>query len=73
MEMEVNRKIANGEASIEMFRNVSQWHMPILTMTPDVIHATNDECIKCGMDDYVAKPFEEEQLYSAVARFFESD
>lgn len=41
-------------------------------MTADVIQASNEHCIKCGMDDYVSKPFEEEQLYSAVARFFES-
>ncbi|KAJ8563384.1 hypothetical protein K7X08_031836 [Anisodus acutangulus] len=41
-------------------------------MTADVIQATNEECMKCGMDDYVSKPFEEGQLYSAVACFFES-
>ncbi|XWS75863.1 hypothetical protein CRYUN_Cryun01aG0128500 [Craigia yunnanensis] len=71
-ESEVNEKLASGEASIEMYGNVSHWHIPILAMTADVIQATNDECLKCGMDDYVSKPFEEEQLYSAVARFFES-
>ena len=55
-----------------MFGNVAHWHTPILAMTADVIQASNEECMKCGMDDYVSKPFEEEQLYSAVARFFES-
>ncbi|KAM1358774.1 hypothetical protein ACFX15_045004 [Malus domestica] len=72
MESEVNEKIAAGEASVEMFGNVVNWHTPILAMTADVIQASNEECIKCGMDDYVSKPFEEDQLYSAVARFFES-
>ncbi|XVF21118.1 hypothetical protein REPUB_Repub12eG0062900 [Reevesia pubescens] len=71
-ESEVNQKIASGEASIEMYGNVFHWHIPILAMTADVIQATNEECMKCGMDDYVSKPFEQEQLYSAVARFFES-
>lgn len=55
-----------------MFGNVQKWHTPILAMTADVIQASNEECMKCGMDDYVSKPFEEDQLYSAVARFFES-
>jgi histidine kinase 2/3/4 (cytokinin receptor) len=41
-------------------------------MTADVIHATHDECLKSGMDGYVSKPFEEENLYQAVARFFDS-
>lgn len=72
MESEVNEKIVSGEASIEMYGNVHQWHIPILAMTADVIQTTNEECMKCGMDGYVSKPFEEEQLYSAVASFFES-
>ncbi|KAK6259574.1 hypothetical protein SCA6_014048 [Theobroma cacao] len=72
VESEVNEKIVSGEASIEMYGNVHQWHIPILAMTADVIQTTNEECMKCGMDGYVSKPFEEEQLYSAVASFFES-
>ncbi|PSS14325.1 Histidine kinase [Actinidia chinensis var. chinensis] len=72
LERKFNERIESGEASIEMFSNVAHWHTPILAMTADVIQANNEECMKCGMDDYVSKPFEEEQLYSAVARFFES-
>lgn len=72
MESKVKKEIVSGDASIEMFGNKAHWHTPILAMTADVIQATNEECVKCGMDDYVSKPFEEEQLYSAVAHFFES-
>ncbi|KAL7216421.1 hypothetical protein ACSBR1_028373 [Camellia fascicularis] len=72
IECKVNERIESGEASIEMFGNVAHWHTPILAMTADVIQATNERCMKCGMDGYVAKPFEEEQLYSAVAKFLES-
>lgn len=72
MESKVNERIKSGEVSIEMFANVAYWHTPILAMTADVIQANNEECMKCGMDGYVAKPFEEDQLYSAVAHFFES-
>lgn len=70
--MQVNEKISSGEASAEMFGNVDAWKTPILAMTADVTQASNEQCIECGMDDYVSKPFEEEQLYSAVARFFKS-
>ncbi|KAI4305667.1 hypothetical protein L6164_029019 [Bauhinia variegata] len=70
LENEVNEKIACGKASAEMFDNVAYWHTPVLAMTADVIQAINEECSKCGMDDYVAKPFEEEQLYTAMARVF---
>jgi histidine kinase 2/3/4 (cytokinin receptor) len=70
MENEVNEKITCGEASAKMFENVSYWHIPILAMTADVTQSSNEECKKCGMDDYVSKPFEEDQLYMAVARVF---
>lgn len=49
-----------------------EWHLPILAMTADVIHATLDKCLESGMDGYVSKPFEEENLYQAVSTFFES-
>lgn len=76
MENELNQKIESGEASSELFASrelltsAPRWHMPILAMTADVIQATNEQCMKCGMDGYVSKPFEEEQLYSAVVKFF---
>ena len=69
----MNGLIKSGEASSKMYGNVAQWHIPILAMTADVIQATHEECTRCGMDDYVSKPFEEEQIYSAVAHFFEPD
>ncbi|KEH20610.1 cytokinin receptor histidine kinase [Medicago truncatula] len=59
-EMEQN---VNREASIN-------WHVPILAMTADVIQATHEKCLRCGMDGYVSKPFEAEQLYREVSRFF---
>lgn len=73
MENDVNDLIKSGRASAEKFGNVAHWHIPILAMTADVFQATHDECVRCGMDDFVSKPFEEEQLYSAVAYFFEPD
>ncbi|XP_043689632.1 histidine kinase 2 [Telopea speciosissima] len=72
IENKVNEQIRSQVASIEMLENVVHWHTPILAMTADVIQATQEEYVKCGMDGYVSKPFEEEQLYSAVASFFGS-
>ncbi|GLT38872.1 hypothetical protein SLA2020_130900 [Shorea laevis] len=72
MEQKINNCIQHGELSIEAYDNVSSWHLPILAMTADVIHATHEQCLKCGMDGYVSKPFEAERLYREVARFFQS-
>ncbi|OAY32335.1 histidine kinase 3 [Manihot esculenta] len=64
--------IQNGDASVGAYENLPNWHVPILAMTADVIQATHEECLKCGMDGYVSKPFEAEQLYREVSRFFQS-
>ncbi|XP_077222019.1 histidine kinase 3-like isoform X2 [Tasmannia lanceolata] len=73
IENKVNEQIKSEEALKEMYGNVRYWHIPVLAMTADVIQATHDQCARCGMDGYVSKPFEEDQLYTAVACFFESD
>ncbi|KAK4484093.1 hypothetical protein RD792_011313 [Penstemon davidsonii] len=62
----------NGGCMTEETTRKREWHIPILAMTADVIHATLDKCLKCGMDGYVSKPFQEKSLYQAVAKFFES-
>lgn len=67
MEHKANEEMRNGAFTVK-----SEFHMPILAMTADVFQATYQECLKCGMDGYVSKPFEEENLYQAVAKFFES-
>ncbi|XP_051114716.1 histidine kinase 2 isoform X2 [Andrographis paniculata] len=67
LEKEYNSRIASEKPS-----SSSEWHTPILAMTADVIHSTNEVCVTSGMDDYVSKPFGEGQLYSVVARFFET-
>ncbi|WCJ33661.1 Histidine kinase 4 [Euphorbia peplus] len=71
MESQVNEQI-NGESAVEGTAIKGEWHLPVLAMTADLIHATYDECLKCGMDGYVSKPFEEVNLYEAVAKFFKT-
>jgi histidine kinase 2/3/4 (cytokinin receptor) len=69
----MNDMIQMGEVSASNYGNNAHWHVPILAMTADVIQATFEKCMQCGMDGYVSKPFEEQQLYSAVAHFLVTD
>ncbi|KAI3816724.1 hypothetical protein L1987_16428 [Smallanthus sonchifolius] len=70
MEDGINNYIQHGNLSLQDYANVSNWHVPILAMTADVIQATHEDCLKYGMDGYVSKPFEPNQLYEEVSRFF---
>ncbi|XP_024990069.1 histidine kinase 3 isoform X2 [Cynara cardunculus var. scolymus] len=70
MEYNVNNLIQHGKLLLQDYANISNWHVPILAMTADVIQATHEQCLKSGMDGYVSKPFEANQLYQEVSRFF---
>ncbi|KAL1556500.1 Histidine kinase 4, variant 2 [Salvia divinorum] len=70
MERRANAHV-NRECTTEGEARKGEWHIPILAMTADVIHATLEKCLKIGMDGYVSKPFQEKSLYEAVAKFFE--
>ncbi|XP_020104932.1 probable histidine kinase 4 [Ananas comosus] len=72
-EKKMNERMTNGEGTQIERSGKAEWHLPILAMTADVIQATYEECMKCGMDGYVSKPFEEAQLYQAVAKFLVPD
>ncbi|KAL5211210.1 hypothetical protein ABZP36_022057 [Zizania latifolia] len=67
MEMKANEEMKNTLTSVE-YSTFVEFHLPVLAMTADVIQATYEECIRSGMDGYVSKPFDEEQLYQAVSK-----
>ncbi|XP_048441003.1 histidine kinase 3-like isoform X2 [Pyrus x bretschneideri] len=69
-ERNISNSIQHGELNVEDYEGIQAWHVPILAMTADVIQSTHEECTKCGMDGYVSKPFETDQLYREVSRLF---
>ncbi|KAI3817100.1 hypothetical protein L1987_10888 [Smallanthus sonchifolius] len=72
VESMINEQQTSGSMDVCCNIRTTEWHLPILAMTADVIQATFEECQKSGMDGYVSKPFQEENLYQEVAKFFES-
>ncbi|CAH9072808.1 unnamed protein product [Cuscuta epithymum] len=73
LENEYNERINSEERMVGIPDKVGRWHMPVLAMTADATRATNEECVNSGMDDYVSKPIDEAQLFSAMLRLFELD
>jgi len=47
----------------------SERHIPIIALTADLMQSNRKRCLNCGMDDYVTKPFTEEQLRIVLARW----
>ena len=44
-------------------------HQPIIAMTAHAMAQDREDCLKAGMDDYVSKPFEPEELFSVLAKW----
>lgn len=43
-------------------------HVPIVALTASAVNGDRERCIRCGMDDYLVKPFEMDDLVAVVQR-----
>lgn len=43
-------------------------HIPVIALTANAITEERDKCLRCGMDDFLAKPVKSDQLITMLAR-----
>jgi len=43
-------------------------HVPIVALTASAVNGDRERCIQCGMDDYLVKPFEMDDLVAVAQR-----
>lgn len=60
---QATRAIRKGEAGAQS-RNI-----PIIAMTANAMKGDREKCINAGMDDYLSKPVEEDELYKKLSQW----
>jgi PAS domain S-box-containing protein len=66
--MDLQMPLVNGFEATETIRKQGN-KLPIIALTANAIKGENDKCFVSGMNDYVPKPFKEEDLLKVIAKW----
>lgn len=65
--------VMDGYQATEVIRNIERakksMRIPIIAMTANAMQGDRDACINAGMDDYISKPFNEDEAVEVISRW----
>ncbi|MBF0225680.1 MAG: response regulator [Desulfobacterales bacterium] len=68
--MDVEMPVMDGYKATKLIRNNKKFmDLPIIAMTAHAMSGVREECIKIGMNDYISKPIEADQLFSLLRQW----
>ena len=67
--MDIQMPEKDGYAATDEIRNDLKLSIPIVAMTAHALAGEKEKCLAAGMDDYLSKPINEEQLYKLINRY----
>jgi two-component system, sensor histidine kinase and response regulator len=68
--MDMQMPIMDGLTATRRVREQPQWaQLPIVAMTANAMEQDRQQCMDAGMNDFVSKPIEPEQLWTALLRW----
>ena len=67
--MDIQMPGRDGYDTTREIRAREGWKRPIIAMTAHALHTERQRCLDAGMDDYIAKPFDPNNLLETLARW----
>jgi signal transduction histidine kinase/CheY-like chemotaxis protein/HPt (histidine-containing phosphotransfer) domain-containing protein len=65
--MDIQMPVMNGFEAAQKIREQDQFkHLPIIAITATVVEGFKDLCINAGMNDYLSKPFNPDELFEKI-------
>ncbi|MBF0526612.1 MAG: response regulator [Deltaproteobacteria bacterium] len=70
--MDIQMPEIDGYQATAMIRRDQRWaDLPIVAMTAHAMIGDREKCLAAGMNDYVSKPIDPEQLFATLGRWIE--
>lgn len=66
--MDIQMPVMNGVECTEEIRKNLKLELPIIALTANAVKGDREKFIAIGMDDYVSKPFDEQQLKKTIIK-----
>ncbi len=69
--MDIQMPEMDGIEATKIIRNLNneKKNIPIIAMTAHALKNEKTNCLKMGMDDYISKPFDPEELYAKIVYY----
>ncbi len=73
--MDIQMPVMDGYEATRQIRasDLSGRDLPIIAMTAHAFTSDRDKCFQAGMDDYIRKPVDVKQLFSALTRWVQNN
>lgn len=71
--MDIQMPVMNGYDAARMIRKEISITLPVIALTANAIKGDNEKCMEAGMNDYIAKPFKEEDLLKMIAGILQTN
>ncbi len=66
--MDVQMPIMDGISATRMIRNELHLSIPVIAMTAGVMYSERERCLQSGMNDFIGKPIDVEQMFLAISK-----